>query len=70
MCHVIDEVVLHLRVALLPHDEPHGEAEREEEDEGEAHERHHRACHTAYVGVHLGKMHAQRTALGRGVVAE
>ena len=68
--HVVDEVVLHLRVLLLPEDGDDGEDEREEQHDGEDDARNHESHAGVDVLRHVGEVDFHDAPLGLRVVVE
>ena len=70
VCHVVDEVVLDLAVALLPEDDHDGEDERDEQDDGEHHAGNHEPDTGEDIAVDVGKVNAHHAHVRCRVIAE
>ena len=69
MRHVVDEVVLHLAVALLPEDDDNREDEGDEQDERKHNARYHEADAREDIAVDVGEVHTQHTHTRRRLIA-
>ncbi len=70
MCHVVDEIVLHLRDFLLPESHDDGEHEYYQQYERESKCRHHERDRRKYIVLLCGKVHFQIILRAGDIVGE
>ena len=70
MGHIVDEVILDLRIPLLTEDNEDGEDKGNQQYDGENHRRYHETYTREDVGVHVWEMNLHHSHLRRGVVVE